>query len=43
MSNAVHFTAEILNLDLNIKRLEYGKNYNYDSMNDKIKIVLDEL
>ena len=32
MPNAVHFTTEIFNLDMNINGLEQGKNYYYDDM-----------
>ena len=39
----VYFTAEILNLEINISGLENDQNYYYDSMNDNDKIVLVEL
>ena len=41
--NAVHFTAGIFNLDMNINRLEQGKNYYYDDMSSNGAIILDNL
>jgi len=38
MPNAVHFTAKIFNLDMNINGLEQGKNYYYDDMTQMVRL-----
>ena len=43
MPNALHFTAEIFNLDMNINRLEQGKKYYYDDMSSNGAIILENL